>query len=77
MALNVSIKNVPEAVVERLRERARRNHRSLQGELLAILEETISPRRLSPEEVFRRTLELGLKTGPESAAMVREARDGR
>jgi plasmid stability protein len=31
---NLSIKNVPEDVVARLRERARANHRSLQGELL-------------------------------------------
>lgn len=31
---NLSIKNVPEDVVARLRELARANHRSLQGELL-------------------------------------------
>jgi len=31
---NLSIKNVPEDVVARLRQRARANHRSLQGELL-------------------------------------------
>ena len=39
MTLNLSIKNVPQAVVERLRARAERNHRSLQGELLAIVEQ--------------------------------------
>ena len=33
---NLSIKNVPDDVVARLRERARVNHRSLQGELLAL-----------------------------------------
>lgn len=38
MPLNLSIKNVPDAVVERLRTRAERNRRSLQGELLAIVE---------------------------------------
>lgn len=37
--MNVSVKNVPEDLVERLRERARRNHRSLQGEMMAILEQ--------------------------------------
>lgn len=31
---NLSIKNVPDEVVKRLRARARANHRSLQGELL-------------------------------------------
>ncbi len=38
MAVNLSIKNVPDAVADALRARAERNHRSLQGELMAILE---------------------------------------
>ena len=37
MAVNLSIKNVPDDVVERLRERAKRHHRSLQGELLELI----------------------------------------
>lgn len=36
--MSLSVKNLPEEMVERLRERARVNHRSLQGELVAILE---------------------------------------
>lgn len=35
---NISVKDVPEAWAEALRQRAARNHRSLQGELMAILE---------------------------------------
>ncbi len=38
MVVNLSIKSVPEALAERLRARAERNHRSLQGELMAIIE---------------------------------------
>jgi plasmid stability protein len=38
MPVNLSVKNVPDALAARLRERAARNHRSLQGELMAILE---------------------------------------
>ncbi len=34
---NLSIKNVPDAVLDKLRERAARHHRSLQGELMALL----------------------------------------
>lgn len=34
---NLSVKHVPENVVAKLRERAARNHRSLQGELLALV----------------------------------------
>jgi plasmid stability protein len=35
---NLSIKGVPEDWAEALRQRAARNHRSLQGELMAIIE---------------------------------------
>ncbi len=38
MAVNLSIKLVPDQLAVRLRERAERNHRSLQGELMAIIE---------------------------------------
>jgi len=34
---NLSIKNVPGEVLEKLRERAVRHHRSIQGELMALL----------------------------------------
>jgi plasmid stability protein len=34
---NLSIKNVPETLLQELRERAARHHRSLQGELMALL----------------------------------------
>ncbi|MEK6591917.1 MAG: Arc family DNA-binding protein [Pseudomonadota bacterium] len=42
MTINLSIKNVPDAVADALRARAERNHRSLQGELMAILEHSVS-----------------------------------
>ena len=38
MGINLSIKEVPDALADRLRLRAERNHRSLQGELMAIIE---------------------------------------
>ena len=41
MSVNLSIKNAPDQVVERLRQRAERHHRSLQGELMAIIEEAV------------------------------------
>lgn len=34
---NLSIKNVPDEVLDKLRERAARHHRSIQGELMALL----------------------------------------
>ena len=79
MPVNLSIKNVPDELAERLRRRAERSHRSLQGELMTILTEAAgrSPDRLSIQEVRRRAAELGLRTPGESAAMVREDRDAR
>jgi plasmid stability protein len=41
MGMNLSIKNVPAEKVERLKQRAKRNHRSLQGELLALVDHAI------------------------------------
>jgi len=52
---SLSIKNVPEAVIERLRERAERNHRSLQGELLALVCEAAAESRGTPELPASRT----------------------
>ena len=40
---NLSIKDVPEDVAEALRQRAAHNHRSLQGELMAIITEAVQP----------------------------------
>jgi len=36
------IENVPEVVIEKLRERARRNHRSMQGELMALVSDAVA-----------------------------------
>ena len=43
MSVSLSIKNVPEELAERLRRRAARNRRSLQRELLLILEQAAAP----------------------------------
>lgn len=44
MPVNLSIKGVPDELAESLRERARRNHRSLQGELMAMIEGYVARR---------------------------------
>lgn len=76
MAVTLSVKNVPEKLAERLRQRAARNHRSLQGELMAILEDATRP-GLTIDDLAERVKALGLKTPAESAAMIRADRDGR
>jgi plasmid stability protein len=41
---NLSIKNVPDGLLTKLRERAARHHRSIQGELMALLPFKQGPR---------------------------------
>ena len=78
MAVNLSIKKVPDHIAERLRNRAMRHHRSLQGELLAVLEESVASKRiLSPSELLSAVRKSGLKTGEESAKLIRKERDVR
>jgi plasmid stability protein len=78
MATNLSIKNVPEKVVRRLRARANANRRSLQGELLSIIESSVSREHvLSPREALARLRRRGLRTPSEAAKMIRADRNGR
>ncbi len=51
MPVSFSVKNVPDHVAGALRTRARRNHRSLQGELLAVLEAAARPDDAAASEV--------------------------
>ncbi|MBI2266743.1 MAG: Arc family DNA-binding protein [Armatimonadetes bacterium] len=74
---NVSLKNVPDDMMDKLRKRAKRHHRSLQGELMAIIEEAVSPARLSVDEVESHLRELRLETRDESASWLRELRSAR
>ena len=66
MPVNLSIKNAPDDVVQRLRERAARNHRSLQGELMAIIEEAVKEpkpaRYLNVDEVLAEVRKLGTQS---------------
>jgi len=77
MAVTMSIKNVPDDLAEALRERARRNHRSVQGELMSILEAAVRARPFQALELRREVAALGLRTSADAVRFVRETRDGR
>ena len=80
MPKTLTIKNVPEPLLADLRERARANHRSLQGELMHIItaavhqqdERTISLRAFADEGRA-----MGLSTPSQSTRWLREDRDER
>lgn len=75
--MDLSIKGVPEEQVKRLRERAKANHRSLQGELRALIDEATGRklRRLTVDEIAERVGRLGLTRRDEAARLIREDRD--
>lgn len=78
MPVNLSIKNVPDTLANRLRQRAEQAHRSLQGELMAILEAAVfglDP--LTPSEALEEVRMLGLETEPDSVTLIRADRDAR
>ena len=78
MSVNLSIKNVPDELAAQIKKRAAKNHRSLQGELIAILESAVKDdKRLSPLEYLDMIKALKLTTFSESTAMVREDRESR
>ena len=78
MPVNLSIKNVPDELVERLRRQAMASHRSMQGELMGILEEALTEKRpLTLLEVLEKVRELGLETPDEAVQMIRADRDSR
>ena len=77
MPVDVSIKKVPDDVIELIRMRAKRNHRSVQGELMAILEQATKPKKRSFEEVYEELGRIGLNSPSESVRMIREDRDAR
>lgn len=93
MPVNLSVKNVPDDLAERLRRRAAANRRSLQRELLGILEAAVglrapsstaagATRELQPELITIDELaELSRKLFPRgtesSVAYIRQLRDSR
>lgn len=71
--VTLSVKDVPVDLADRLKKRAAENHRSLQGELRAILE--AAGHTLSVSDVAALVKRLNLKTPSESAAIIRADRD--
>jgi plasmid stability protein len=72
--VTLSVKRVPTELARRLKLRARRNHRSLQGELLAIL--TDAGGVVTVSDLAALTRRLGFRDKSESARMIRGDRDG-
>ena len=89
---NLSIKGVPDDLAERLRQRAARNHRSLQGELMAIIEQAAGEPKPAPSHAafqrasksieqiaaeHRARFPQPITNGPDAVDIIRTERDVR
>jgi plasmid stability protein len=75
--MNISIQNLSPDTLNRLRQRAKRNHRSLQGELMALIDQAVEsePRKLSVDEISAKVSRLGIKRRNEAVKLIRSDRD--
>ena len=71
MATNLTLKNIPDAVYERLKLSAGLNHRSLNSEAILCLETVLIPTSISPSERLARARALRA-TLPKKRYSVRE-----
>ena len=75
MGVTLTIKGVSREVLGLLKARAAANHRSLQGELSAIVEK--EARRFVYEQAMARIEKRGLRSPGNSTAIIRRTRDAR
>lgn len=75
---NLTIRNLDDHVIDQLKEQAKANHRSLEGEIRHVLTERVD-RRLRIVQFRERTQEIAARTAgtlqTDSVALLREDRD--
>ena len=59
----ITLKNLPDDVHIRLKERAAQNLRSLNSELIACLEEVVGPERSDPEQILKQVRAIRKRAG--------------
>lgn len=77
MSVSLSIKSVPSDLARALRQRADQNHRSIQGELMHILETAVRPRPFRAGALIQRIQAVGVRTPGDGTAIIRRDRNRR
>jgi antitoxin FitA len=72
----VLVRQLDDRVVAALKARAQRNHRSLEEELRAILTSAAKPDKQEALRIADEIRSRSKSTGPDSAELIREDRDG-
>lgn len=62
MAANFTVKNIPQDIFDKVKERADWNRRSINGEIISILTAATAPKRVPVEEILVRARALRAKT---------------
>ena len=50
---SITVKNIPESIYKKLKQQAEAHHRSMNSEIIACLERTVEPKRVSSDEILR------------------------
>jgi len=66
----ITLKNIPEELHQRLRESAARHHRSLNREIIALLEERLAPQRANVEKELEAVRRLRAKLPPADHSLI-------
>jgi antitoxin FitA len=77
MPVSISLKDVPDGLADALRDQAKQNHRSVQGELMHILETAVRPRPFRAIALMREIEKMGFTSQANSTDIIRKARDRR
>jgi plasmid stability protein len=77
---SLTLKNIPDDLYEKLRERAAAHRRSINGEMIHCLEQALLPRRLAPEDRLQRIRALRPAIDPQAVThedLIAAVNDGR
>jgi plasmid stability protein len=59
---SITVKNIPEDIYERLKQSAKTNRRSINSEIIVIIEDAVKSRKIAPEVLLVRARQLREKT---------------
>ena len=73
---SLTVKNIPENLYDKLKQRARANQRSVNKEIIMCIQEAVESRRIDPDEFLTRikTLHSRISAPPLTDKLLRQAR---
>lgn len=58
---SITVKNIPEEIYEKVREQANAHHRSINSEIIACLEKTVTSQHISTDDILQEARRLRKK----------------